>query len=585
MVIDRKFYWFLVISTIFILPPFLFDAIALAKFSVTLAISAYLMIRVSKLGITFRDLWQDRFVTLLVVLLTIHFLAAIVSINPSLAFFGYQGRYTGSAVMIGILAFTFYAVFICNNLDFTLLRALETSSIAVSTYFLLQVIGLDLFAWENYYDKPNSFLGNPNFVSSFVASGLTVTTLQFLSASGKFSKNLLYFAKVRKSLALASIFFLVQTGTIIVNGSLQGYVTYFVGLASIILLLSKRVFTRDFRRNISALLVISIFACIVFQDKLRFIAELQEIRARLFFWVVSSRVLSDNLVFGLGNSSFLDFYFREARTGVDLEQFGQLIASNPDSAHNFILDLGLTGGVSLIVVYLSINFIALKRAFQMREKSELQNGTLAVFLTFQIPALINPVPIHSLIWMFVILASFARSGRPIYKQSREKSSNKGQKGGFTISNSSNITSWSMKFAGLVAICGAWLPVATDVSFKESIYSQQVDRISAAALKWPTNPDRTFFATRVMCANQRPALARKVSKFALERNPRDFEAWVLLLRQELSLAQKAKIEEILSNLDPYQLQSNPGFTEEASRFPDCVFEYSDINEWGNLSNWP
>ena len=82
-------------------------------------------------------------------------------------FFGARGRSTG---FVTYFSFAIIALIVSQRrVTGKFFSALLISNLLVSVYFSLQVFGLDIFVVEEFYSSPSSTLGNPNFVSGFVA--------------------------------------------------------------------------------------------------------------------------------------------------------------------------------------------------------------------------------------------------------------------------------------------------------------------------------------------------------------------------------------------------------------------------------
>jgi hypothetical protein len=67
----------------------------------------------------------------------------------------------------------------------------------------------------------------------------------------------------------------------------------------------------------------------------------------------------------------------------------------------------------------------------------------------------------------------------------------------------------------------------DVDFRTAVESQNIDRISATANKWPKDVIRMNFIARLFAENNLPEKALQVAKNATRYSPETFESWRLI----------------------------------------------------------
>ena len=120
----------------------------------------------------FKDFSRDRVSQ---VLLALAFFVPLISLllngfNEE-RIFGVHGRFNGA---LTYMALFLLLLIVRATFDLSAIRkSLIIGSLAnliVGTYFLLQVAGKDFTEWQQVYVDPSSTLGNPNFVSGFLAT-------------------------------------------------------------------------------------------------------------------------------------------------------------------------------------------------------------------------------------------------------------------------------------------------------------------------------------------------------------------------------------------------------------------------------
>ena len=123
-----------------------------------------------------------------------------------------------------------------------------------------------------------------------------------------------------------------------------------------------------------------------------------------------------------------------------------------------------------------------------------------------------------------------------------------------------ITIESLVFGLIGIILGSIIgraPLATDISFRNSLESREIELVKAAAYKWPQSPEKMYQIATIFSKNELSELANEVSTDAVRNFPRSFENWELLynLQPEAS-NEKNRILSRMKELDPL----NPIYTK-------------------------
>ncbi len=221
------------------------------------------------------------------------------------------------------------------------------SSLLVSFYGLLQVLGIDFLTWSEapfLTHRTISTFGQPNFLASWL---LLVIPLSFYLF--KLSQRFLF-----RFFYLLIIF--VQLICLFLTGSRGGLIALVAGL---ILFLSYRFFSaaRPFRKKIS-ILIFSFLAIIIILGSFNYfsagrlisLVNFKEgsVAARLDLYRAAAEAISQRPLWGYGPENNLEVFIKyyDVQWGVYAP-----VGQSADRAHNLILDLGLSLGLWGFLLY------------------------------------------------------------------------------------------------------------------------------------------------------------------------------------------------------------------------------------------
>jgi len=494
------------------------------------------------------------------------FVAVLSSFRPnrefwSQQFFGAYGRNTG--IIFYLCLVVILIRFMIQNergLHWKVIVCFFMTGLSVNVYYIFQYFKLDFTQWEETYSIPSSFLGNPNFVSVFAGIYLGATIV-FLA-----ERKFFYFMKKEKTQnyfvgwrVINSMGALTSTFVLLTNGSLQGkVVAIFLPLVYLLLMLVIRLKKTSLR----ALLIIIPGVLLVIILIVRRYTNVEiaatllsryDLQIRFSYWRVAGRLFQD-YPFGVGMDSLGDFYYRYANPD-DVGGISQVNAS-----HNVALDFLVGGGIPLFVSYLILiifTFVtSLKSIYRARGSNRLEILIFSIWLSFILQSLFSINQITLAFWTFIcngILLSISLSDdNRSFIGTRERSTLKEVNP--KISNARKNISTSV-LSIIVLLLGV-LPLRSDLSFRESLYSQDLRKIENSATNFPTNISRLLFASETLCLNGDQDGAVRLANYAVGLNPSDVSAWIYLIKfltkaydQDIALTEIKKLDPTIELRDP------------------------------------
>jgi hypothetical protein len=426
----------------------------------------------------------------------------------------------------------------------------------VNLYYIAQYFNLDFASWENSYETPSSFLGNPNFVSSYsgLALGFGIATLT--DKNSIFSRGLISrFPAYRQEfftvlVSLSSLFVLTTNGSaqgLIVAAIVPGVYYFFITVLNIRTII-KRFLGRKSTAYIFPLILSGLVTSFILTlaNTWGTLLSRYDLQIRFSYWRTAARIVRE-YPFGVGLDSLGDYYL-EFRASDDLA-----INSFVNAAHNVPLDLFVGGGVFLFFSYVILVTFTFYRSIlsivEKRGTNRVELLTFACWIALLAQSLISINQISLALWSFVfmgILLSFSKRSKAsmellethFKKNTRRNSEPK-------VKSFSAATST----LGLIALFVAILPLRSDFAFRESLYSQNLSIIENSARAFPTNTSRLNFAAETLCLNGDPEGALRLTKFAVSLNSRDMFSWRLLLSLPGDSEEHRKVSLRLQVLDP------------------------------------
>lgn len=478
--------------------------------------------------------------------------------------FGVQGRNFGALTLICLLLLSMIAFQISKSIDPKILViTIKISSFVVAFYFLIQIQGFDRADWiDAYGGVPSSTLGNPNFVSAFVAIGF-VSTLHLLTAKG----TEWHFRIIIFTLSILEIYVAIE------SNSFQGLAIMILGCIYVILSSLKPFFLKITTRKGYLISGISLSICILAFVISRFRSFLSidnsTLVARLDYWEAGIAMGLDSPFFGKGFDYFGESYLRFRSERAATRAPGLFT----DSAHNYFIDILAFGGFPLLIAVLLpillVIYTKFKIIFQIEKSSDktqrlekVSSGLFLSWLGFIFQALVSPLNI-ALAYLGFLLTGFLYGSFQRIKNGSQKSipSRKGR----TVW----ITSSAKPAAGIILLKVILLPLylviptlgiqpmITDAKFRDGIEQGNGDAIYRIALSQPKNFQRMRYAAEIFIRNDREDLATPIIRQMVEQNPEKIAGWRMLEQVSKTEADKAEARAKILTLDPRNPDLNRG----------------------------
>lgn len=275
--------------------------------------------------------------------LLILFVSAVLTDVRITGFLGENQRRTGFITYAGfVLVLLGGLIFIkLENLE-TLAKISAGSGFLLAFYGTLQISGNDFISWNNPYNAIISTVGNPNFAAAIMA------ILGVLSVGLAVNNSA---SQTTRFLAGVTSFYLLYL--IYLSDALQGLLSFAVGVATILIVLS-------FRKNRKlGFLALSSSGFVGFIGVLGMLQigpltdylYKRSVTVRGYYWRAGVEMFMNNPVFGVGVDRY-GAYFKEFRDKQYSLNYGFDITST--NAHNVPIQLFATAGVFVGMTYVAL---------------------------------------------------------------------------------------------------------------------------------------------------------------------------------------------------------------------------------------
>jgi O-antigen ligase len=542
----------LILATLLITPWWAIEPINAVKFQVIVVfgfVAAALIL--SNLEVV-SERWRHQKVT---IVLSLCFTLGILStlmisrLDWRQQLYGALGRNLGVLAYLSIIFVFLYVVLLTDHsFDSVVLKALLTCGALSSFYGLLQSAKFDPIGWNNKYNSQIGFLGNPNFQSAFLGI-YSIMLTHILLNKGK---------RLRTSLAIL-MSLVLNLFLILTSDSIQGVYVFSAG--AIVLFLDK-LYQSKFKSltvPTSLLLVggVSIATLGLLQKGPFSFLYQPSISFRGDYWRAGLNMFRDSPVYGFGQSSFGEYYLLY-RDSFAMER--RLDGTVTNSAHNILIDLAATGGIILVVPFLTLLLYTLY-VFLRVYKSDYRNETnivlfFALWVGFLSQAVISvqflPITLWGWIFMGIILrAAFDISHR--VNSSGAKHPKKIKLEQVALKKSPSLIIWS---STIVAILIGSLPLKASIEEKSAYESKNLDRIINSAYVEIQDPRRFLTIAAYLLRNGYPDQALSLASDAVRLNSRETNAWKIIAY----LSPEGSIERFNANsklleLDPLGFKVN------------------------------
>lgn len=231
-----------------------------------------------------------------------------------------------------------------------------------SVIVIMQQIGV--FASHNPFFPTIGFMGNPGIMGGFQAIAMTACIV---------------YLKKRQTVILTSICIVFIAYSIIASGSRAALIAAVFGS---ILLYRKPIstFFNIHKWSIAAVTIICIVgaACLYFYRP-------GSANARLLIWRVSSDIIQDNLIFGIGPGQFRSTYMLYQASYFARNPLSEysLVADNAAYPYNEFIRITVEQGIIGLSIFLSLVYFAIRRSSDSDALAPL--GALLLFSCFSYP--------------------------------------------------------------------------------------------------------------------------------------------------------------------------------------------------------
>jgi hypothetical protein len=452
-------------------------------------------------------------------------------------FFGREGRNNGLLLFISlILLMIFSAQIDVLNFRIKINKYIAFSSLVIIFYSIFQLLGLDPLAWDTINIKMFSTLGNPNFLSAFLASTLIPVLIYLYSHS--------IFSNYSRYLKLALLLFtsLVYGGVIFKSKSYQGLVILVVSALVLVILFSFR--AKKFSLTVFSLCVFLFFAILgilgtLNKGPLASILYKSSVTSRGDFYRSAFNMGRDNWVHGVGIDGFGDYYL-EYRDSVAAVRSN---AEYVDTAHNYFLDFFANLGGGGLILYTLLILFTFTEFIKLLQRSAYDNFIISIFIFWtgvQIQSLISPTFIVFLIYNFAF-AGFVINYHKI----------NGVKSNVKIAAKDNLNKTAGGIGLLVALVILLPFISKDRNLLKAQQGNSLEVVLSAARDYPKSIV-TYNRILQTLANSGASspIFLEVAKEAVSFNPRTLPGQFTIMTSAYSSSlEKQDAYKVLMELDP------------------------------------
>lgn len=528
------------LATTLVISPWNYDPIGVPKMSLiaTIAVigfSAHLLqAKTSGINSTSKVSWLEYSLIVLVALLTLNLIVNNYAFSERL--FGLSGRHAGYITYISFAIIGFLASkYLIPGDTSRIIIVLYLGNLIVTAYYLLQRMGLDFIAITEYYARPSSTLGNPNFVSGFLGLTAAIPMIHYLKNR---NKQTLLFSCLGIGL---SIFIILD------SQSIQGI---FALAFTIFVIAGVLIFRSGIRRFsiftiVGMILALASILGFLGKGPLATVLSTTTLFSRFDYWRTAIYMTRANPLTGVGLDGYGDFY-REYRDQVAFNRFGE--SQTADTPHNVFLDYFASGGFPLGLAFLFIIAIvyvkALKRLIKAKEIELNLLALFAVFNGYLAQAFISPNQIGIGIWLWILVGGlWSISG---FSSTEENQGNRSPK----TAKGKNLTGKILGSLLAVTLPFHFTPLVKDASFLSSARSTDGLRLLKEVQGFPADTKRILLVEQAFKSGGFDQLAFQVAKIGIDHNPNSYLLWKAITDNSLaSSTLRAQAENELRRLEP------------------------------------
>ncbi len=479
-------------------------------------------------------------------LLNLVLLSLIDSRDLSSKLYGTWGRNTGLLAYLS-LTFLLLASIILSSQKMVskVLKCFFFSVSILAIYGALQNFGIEFFNYQIQDSSPVfSTFGNPNFHSAFMGLGALAGTL-FLFSGGL--RNLTRIGLV--GLVLICLFNVYVS-------SAQGFFVWILGVSfgALLYLLMKKSFILFWSLFSVSLLGVSLMAVGFFNiGPLASYVFNPSVQVRGYYWSAGLKMMFDNPAFGVGLDGYGDWYLRSR----SYSAFSYDPDLKSDSAHNLIVDIGASGGLPLLVLYLVILLIAAVSILKhVRNTQVLEWGYIflcSIWFGYQMQSLISINQLGLGVWGWIFTGLVI--GYP-NTQPQLSSTNKKSKSSKPINNGLSVPKVPVFFAFAMFILGLMVTVpqySASTTYYRALQIASVEGVKEGTYVKPYERYRFLYSAAILSQSGFYAESESILKFASNLYPDTYDLWKFYSENpKTDQAQVDIAKEQMRRLDPFKV---------------------------------
>lgn len=452
--------------------------------------------------------------------------------------FGVYGRNNGLLLLIASMVFFMVVLSMrIRDLYTLLLKRLAQSNWLVMSYFYIQYLGWDPIPWNQLFPSPTSTLGNPNFLSSFLAFSLFAHVAIFSEGKRELKSKIITLSSI--ILGCIAIFLI---------GSLQGIILLCIGL----LMLFGKLFYENkkliYLKIITAgsSLIVSLTILGLFKlGPFQFIFRESALAVRREYWLAGLSMFLDSPIFGNGMDSFL-YNFDAHKSDNFVATYGTLSSS---SAHNVYIDYLQGSGIIMFLLYSILNVliaIVSIRHIKGGHASEAYWALFIIWVLIQAQSLISiqNISINSWQWMIsALLVSRCDFESQLLETKR-----------FDIIDPNRMNALRRTLISAIALIVLMLtPLALiqDTRLAGAIKSSNGNALIRLTTSFPFDSTRFNYTTKALEDGKYWLRALELARASVIENPRNKEGWLAIYSSKISTTpEKLEAEQRIKSLDPF-----------------------------------
>jgi hypothetical protein len=455
-------------------------------------------------------------------------------------FWGSFGRNTGMLTYFSLTALLLGMISISSSqIIQKLVHIFVVTSIPMTIYCLLQILGKDPIAWSEL--STFGTLGNVNFLSAYLGL-ITVACFSILIDASK------------QYLRILSLLLLVVDLPIILStGSIQGFMIFIAGSGITLLIFLHKLprlrFILFFTYFLGLVgIILTILGLRNSGPLARFLFQPSVVFRGDYIHAGYELTLSHPL-FGVGLDSYGDWY-RQARGEISTLRTGPDRVSN--TAHNIFLDISSTAGLLAGLSYILLVIVTGVYAFRLLRVAKTFHGIeaalISTWLAYQIQALISINQIGVGVWGWIFSGAIIGLGSRKEDEDGKKPMAPKALRGKMLSPTNSLIAISGFMLGLLL---AIPPIRADMAFRAAQTSGSLDEMRAAALSMGGTAWHLNLSLDLAIKNKYEQFASETAETLVSKYPRDFFGWRVIQTSPLtSPARSDEAARVVRSLDPF-----------------------------------